>query len=137
MVAESLMFVARNQSGEIYGKWTVRQWDGQEELPDDHPDLTPQPTPADQFKAIERTIDAHIDKVAADRGYGRVGIQPSASCIGYASYPNPWQSEAIKFGQWVASCQEASIQAQNDILAGKRAIPTPEEAVLELPVMVW
>ena len=32
------MFVDRN-TGVIYGTWTVRQWPGQEELPDDHPDI--------------------------------------------------------------------------------------------------
>lgn len=91
----------------------------------------------DAFKAIELAIDKHIDDVASVRGYGRVGIQPSASCLGYASYPNPWQAEAIKFGQWVSACQVVSIQAQADILAGKRTIPTPDAAILELPAMVW
>lgn len=34
------MFVDRRADGTIYGKWTVKQWEGQEELPDDHPDIT-------------------------------------------------------------------------------------------------
>lgn len=29
------MFIGRNKDGSIYGLWTVRQWEGQEELPDD------------------------------------------------------------------------------------------------------
>lgn len=29
------MFIGRNKDGSIYGLWTVKQWDGQEELPDD------------------------------------------------------------------------------------------------------
>lgn len=33
------MFVGRNDDGSIYGTWTVCQWDGQEELPDDHADV--------------------------------------------------------------------------------------------------
>lgn len=28
------MFIGRRQDGSIYGLWTVKQWDGQEELPD-------------------------------------------------------------------------------------------------------
>lgn len=131
------MFIARNPDGTIYGKWTVKQWEGQEELPDDHPDLNPAPTPTELFKAIDEAFDKHIDAVAKARGYGRLGVTPAASCIGYASYPNQWQAEAIKFGQWSATCCAQMIQGQNDIIAGLRTIPTPEEAVLELPVMVW
>jgi hypothetical protein len=33
------MFIARKEDGSIYGTWTVQQWDGQEELPDDHDDV--------------------------------------------------------------------------------------------------
>ncbi len=33
------MFVARRDDMTIYGCWTVRQFPGQEELPDDHPHI--------------------------------------------------------------------------------------------------
>lgn len=33
------MFVGRRKDGTIYGLWTVRQWEGQEELPNDHPEV--------------------------------------------------------------------------------------------------
>lgn len=33
------MFIGRKDDGSIYGLWTVKQWEGQEELPDDHPDV--------------------------------------------------------------------------------------------------
>ena len=33
------MFVGRRQDNSIYGCWTVRQFEGQEELAEDHPDL--------------------------------------------------------------------------------------------------
>lgn len=33
------MFVGRKEDGSIYGLWTVRQWDGQEELADDNPEV--------------------------------------------------------------------------------------------------
>lgn len=33
------MFIARKEGGTIYGAWSCRQWEGQEELPEDHPDL--------------------------------------------------------------------------------------------------
>src|SRR4051812_30063035 len=38
-VKERQMFVGRKEDGSIYGLWAVRQWDGQEELPDDDADV--------------------------------------------------------------------------------------------------
>lgn len=134
------MFVARNPDGTIYGKWSVKQWDGQEELPDNHPELNPAPTQSEQFKAIERAFDKHIDDVAAARGYGRNGtspVAPSEACKGFAGYPNPRQAEAIKFGQWSADCCSRMIQGQADVIAGTRPMPTPEQAIAELPKFIW
>jgi hypothetical protein len=53
------MFVARQQDGTIYGIWTVRQWDGQEELPDDHADVIAfgQPSERDVIKKKLAEID--------------------------------------------------------------------------------
>ena len=96
-----------------------------------------QMTQADYFKAIDQAFDKHLDAVAAARGYGRVGVTPSASCVGFAGYPNPWQTEAIKFAQWSANCCTLLIQGQNDVISGTRQMPTPEQAIAELPVMVW
>lgn len=39
------MFIGRNPDGTIYGLWAVRQWEGQEELPDDHPEVLAGPVP--------------------------------------------------------------------------------------------
>ena len=92
---------------------------------------------ADKFLAIEHAFDKHIDSVAANHGYGRIGLSPSAACLGYASYPNQWQTEAVKFGQWVSNCCALLIQGQADVIAGTRTMPTPAQAIAELPVMVW
>jgi hypothetical protein len=62
----------------------------------------PPPT-QDQVRAIvNATVDVYLDSVAEAKGYRRTGIQPSAACIDYASYPNPYQTEAIAYGQWMA-----------------------------------
>ena len=34
-----MAFVGRREDNSIYGLWTVKQFDGQEELADDHPDV--------------------------------------------------------------------------------------------------
>lgn len=126
------MFVARNPDGSIYGKWTVKQWDTQEELPDNHPELNPPPTQAEQFKSIERAIEKHMDEVARADGWDN-----RWTCVARAGYANPWQQKGIKFGQWMDSCWTIAIQAQADVTAGIRPMPTPEQAVAELPVMIW
>lgn len=78
-------------------------------------------------KKIEDKIDLYADSVAEAKGYRRVGVTPSNSCIGYAGYPNAYQAQGIAFGQWLAGCWpivyafQATVQA--DIAAGTRTIP--------------
>jgi len=90
------------------------------------------PTPEELLKSIESAIEKHMDAVAQSKRYDN-----RDSCRLYAGYPNAFQAEAIAFGKWVADCWVASNAAQADVLVGLRTIPTPEEAVLELPKMVW
>lgn len=94
--------------------------------------VNPPPTPAEQFKAIERAIEQHMDEVAKADGWDN-----RWTCVARAGYVNPWQAKGIKFAQWMDDCWVVAIKAQNDVIAGLRQIPTPEEAVLELPAMVW
>lgn len=86
---------------------------------------------------FEQVIDKHIDQVAKDKGYGRVGMTPSAACLGYASFPNDYQAEAIAYGQWIASLWPVINQIMTDVQSGTRAIPTEAELIAALPGMVW
>src|SRR3970040_1597134 len=86
---------------------------------------------------LERAFDLHLDAVAEAKGYKREGVRPSASCIGYAGFPNRYQAEGIAFGQWVADCCAVANQIQADAVAGLRPIPTETELIAALPVMVW
>jgi hypothetical protein len=47
------MYIGRLNDGTIYGLWTVQQWDGQEWLPENHPDINRIYTVA---QAIEKRI---------------------------------------------------------------------------------
>lgn len=96
------------------------------------PEPVDQPTQLEQLAAIEAAITKHMDSVAQAKRYDN-----RDSCRLYAGYVNPFQAEAIAYGQWVAACWVASNTAQAQIIAGTRSIPTPEEAVAELPLMVW
>lgn len=59
------MFIGRKEDNSIYGAWTVRQWEGQEELADEDPELVaflallepPPLTPAQKLASIGLTVD--------------------------------------------------------------------------------
>lgn len=46
------MYIGRNKDGSIYGLWTVKQWDGQEEKPDDDSEIV------EFLKAQEARLEA-------------------------------------------------------------------------------
>jgi hypothetical protein len=92
----------------------------------------PPPTPQELLKSIEQAIEKHMDEVAQSKKYDN-----RDSCRLYAGYVNPFQAEAIAFGQWVSACWVASNQVQADVMNGLKTIPTPEEAVATLPTMGW
>lgn len=59
------MFIGRKPDNSIYGCWTVKQWDGQEELPADHPDLVAflAPKPPDPRRVLD---DAECEAAKID-----------------------------------------------------------------------
>lgn len=72
------MYIGRKEDGSIYGLWTARQWEGQEELPDDDADVVafvdaqkakmaaPQPTIEDIIAVLpQESKDALAAKVSA------------------------------------------------------------------------
>lgn len=87
--------------------------------------------------SIESAIDSHIDTVAKDKGYGTVSMSPTAACISYVGYPNIYQSEALAFGTWKADIWPVVHQIYADVQLGIRSIPSAEEMIAELPIMIW
>lgn len=96
------------------------------------PEPVDPPTPQQLLSELEQAITKHMDEVAQAKRYDN-----RDSCRLYAGYVNPFQAEAIAYGQWVAACWVASNTAQAEIMAGTRTVPTPAEAVAELPLMEW
>jgi len=90
------------------------------------------PTPQDLMADIQAKVEEHFNTVAQARSF-----DSRVSCMAYAGFVNPFQADALAFGQWVAACWVLIYQAQADIMNGLRTIPTPEQAVLELPTMEW
>lgn len=55
------------------------------------------------------------------------------SARSYAGYDNAFQAEALKLSQWSSKCWEVAGQIEQDVLTGKRNMPTVEELISELP----
>lgn len=52
------MYIGRREDKSIYGLWTVRQWEGQEELPDNDPQVLAMMAPP-----VNAAIDAQIRSI--------------------------------------------------------------------------
>lgn len=96
------------------------------------PYVAPVKTAAQIQRELELVLDKHIDGVARSRGYDN-----RITCTMRAGYANPWQAEAIAFGQWMDACYVIGLGIANAVKAGTRAIPTEAELIAELPPMVW
>jgi len=78
-------------------------------------------------------IQRHLDATARTRNYD--GILSLAS---YASSTDAaFAAEGAAGVLWRDTCWRLSYQALADVQAGLRAMPTPAEAVAELPPMIW
>jgi len=87
---------------------------------------------------LEAAVDDHIDAVATAKGYGkRYRDGATEACMKYAAFPNKYQAESIAFGQWIVTVWDYVFQVQSDVIANLRPIPTKEQLIAELPVMVW
>lgn len=89
-------------------------------------------TQTEQFNCIERSVESHMDTVAKSHSWDN-----RWTCVARAGYINPWQTEAIKFAQWMDACWQYTIQEQQKVIAGIRPMPTTEQAIAELPIMIW
>ena len=81
---------------------------------------------------IEQAIQAHIN--ATIQGLG-MGFTDDQSLIGkYAGYDNVFRPVAEAVGKWVAEIWYMAGQDKAAIVAGKKAIPTVDEALAQIPV---
>lgn len=78
-------------------------------------------------------LDQHIDSVAQAKKYdNRITASLRAAAV-----DSPWHAEGVAFVSWMDSCYAASHVILNDVQTGVREIPTKEELIAEMPVMVW
>ena len=87
---------------------------------------------ADTIAKLDAAIQAYYDSVAqADKWDNRY------TCIARVGYPNPWQSRAMAFAQWMDQCNAIGYRVQSECEAGTRAIPTAEELIGMFPAFRW
>jgi hypothetical protein len=88
---------------------------------------------------LVNAIQAHMDSVIATRGYGEPdGRFALMSCCTYATSSNPkFSAEGQAAVEWRDGVWAKCYEVMADVMEGKRAIPTREELIAELPVFSW
>ena len=107
---------------------------------DDSPDYgnaTAEQIKTAKINTIGASLDMYIDSVAKAKGYGTNTMSPTAACIAYVGYDNPYRVEAESFAVWKASIWPIVFQIQADVESGSIPEPTLDEIIAQLPVMVW
>jgi hypothetical protein len=77
-------------------------------------------------------LTAHLDTVAQSRNYDN-----RITCSVRAAYPGPYQAEGAAFGTWMDTVNQLGYQMVANYQAGLIPLPTVEEMIASLPVMVW
>lgn len=97
------------------------------------PDYTLPPTISDQQKAFTAAIQQRLDAFAQERNYDN-----AHTCASYRGDPNP---RFAAEGQYMFEMRSATWDKGNtildDVLSGKRAMPTIAEVMAELPPLQW
>lgn len=119
------------QSG---GTVTIERW----------ADPRPKPTaseiaaaiPQAEQQALLATFDAaltaHLDKTAQEQRYDN-----RITCALRAGFDGPFKAEGVAFAQWMDNCNAYAYQVMADVQAGRRAQPTLDQFIGELPILTW
>lgn len=96
----------------------------------------PQPPPADPKQVqADATVQIQLllDSTALEHGYDSI-----ISLCSYAESSNPeWKTEGTAGRAWRDACWMAAQKIQDDVIAGKRPLPTVDEVLAEMPAIVW
>jgi len=82
---------------------------------------------------VASAVQSLLDSTAQQRGYDNI-----FTLISYVTSTNPvFQREGQVGLFWRDRVWEACLQIKNDVIAGNRPLPTIEEVLAEMPVIVW
>ncbi len=121
----------RGEEGYVHGTaHTITEYGP---LPEGWSDTPPPPTRDELFMTFISAIQAHLDSFARTRNYD--GIM-SATTYATSTLPR-FQAE----GRYAIEARDmtwtAGYAVMDDVLAGKRPMPTINEVLAELPPLVW
>jgi hypothetical protein len=88
---------------------------------------------AEAIAANEAAIQSELDRQALAHGYDSI---LSASSYAAAPPDDPYQAEGAAFLAWRSAVWKKAIAVQADVEAGNIPMPTPEEAVAQMPALV-
>jgi hypothetical protein len=91
------------------------------------------PTFAQLVDANTAAIQAELDRRARERGYDNI-----VSACSYAAQAagEPFQAEGVAYLKWRSDVWAHAYAVLAEVKAGTRAMPTPVEAVAEMPALV-
>ena len=101
---------------------------------EEYPYVPPVPTEEEIQAQLEQGIEAWMNTVVAERHYDSID-----TCIArYTDSPNPkYAQEAKAVKDWNTLVWDKCWAILAEVKAGTRPIPTLEEVIAELPVLVW
>ena len=91
------------------------------------------PTAEEIQKMLTDGVQAYMDTKAQERGYDNI----HTACSYANSTDEVFKAEGTACLAWRDSVWRKCYNILDEVKAGKRAIPTLEEVIAELPVLVW
>jgi hypothetical protein len=93
----------------------------------------PAPTVEEIQKMLTDGVQAYMDTKAQERGYDNI----HTACSYANSTDEIFKAEGTACLAWRDSVWRKCYNILDEVKAGKRGIPTLEEVIAELPVLVW
>lgn len=80
----------------------------------------------------EKALEEHLDKKANERGYTTI----HTASLRAAMVNSPYHAEGLVYGAWMDACNAKGYEVLAQVQAGTIALPTVEDFILMLPVLV-
>ena len=82
-------------------------------------------------KEFEKAVQAHINSVVKTKDYDNEN-----SIAKYLVDTNPFYEECKAISVWIGNVWIKAHEIQREVVEGTRAMPTVDEVIVELPVLV-